>query len=67
MRVVPEASAPSISARCDIDLSPGTRMRPLSGPPARALKGRGARTVWEVTLRSGSSAADPLRHGGWPA
>ena len=28
--VSPIATAPSIRARCDIDLSPGTRMRPVS-------------------------------------
>ncbi len=33
-RVTPVAKAPSISARCEIDLSPGTRTRPRSGPLA---------------------------------
>ena len=32
MRVRPTALAPMISARCEIDLSPGTRMRPPTGP-----------------------------------
>ena len=32
--VSPTASAPRISARCEIDLSPGTSAVPLKGPPA---------------------------------
>ncbi len=38
MRVSPTASAPNISARCEIDLSPGTRTRPFSGPARRAVR-----------------------------
>ncbi len=38
MRVSPTASVPKIRARCEIDLSPGTRTRPLSGP--RAARGQ---------------------------
>ena len=34
--VRPTASAPSISARCEIDLSPGTRTTPASGAVGRA-------------------------------
>jgi hypothetical protein len=39
MRVVPVASAPKMSARCEIDLSPGTRRRPRSGAARSADKG----------------------------
>ena len=40
MRVRPVASAPSISARCEIDLSPGTRTRPRQRPGLQRGKGR---------------------------
>src|SRR5258708_26074833 len=39
MRVSPTVSAPKISARCEIDLSPGTRARPLRAPARRAVSG----------------------------
>src|SRR5215475_11126747 len=42
MRVSPTVSAPKISARCEIDLSPGTRARPLRAPARRAESGDGA-------------------------
>src|ERR1035441_3433102 len=35
----PTVSAPRIRARCEIDLSPGTRVRPCKGPPRRAVSG----------------------------
>ncbi len=39
--VSPTARAPSIIARCEIDLSPGSLTRPFSGPAAVAVKGVG--------------------------
>jgi len=39
MVVRPTASPPRMSARCDMDLSPGIRTRPVSGPPGRPIKG----------------------------
>ncbi len=42
MRVSPTVSAPKISARCEMDLSPGTRTRPESGRPGWAVSGDGA-------------------------
>ena len=37
-RVSPTLSRPKMNARCEMDLSPGTRMRPASAPPRRALR-----------------------------
>ncbi len=39
MRVRPLASAPSMRARCEIDLSPGTRIRPVKAFDLKALRG----------------------------
>src|SRR5262245_13171905 len=39
MRVSPTVSAPKMRARCEIDLSPGTRARPLRAPARRAVSG----------------------------
>ena len=41
-RVSPTASRPRISARCEIDLSPGTRTRPVRPALRRAVSGVGA-------------------------
>ena len=40
MRVVPEAMAPSIRARCEMDLSPGTRSRPAMPVDGSTMKSR---------------------------
>ena len=37
IRVSPSTIAPRITARCEIDLSPGTAMSPLSGRPGWAV------------------------------
>ena len=39
MRVSPTVSAPRMSARCEIDLSPGTRTRPFRPGERRAASG----------------------------
>ena len=38
MIVVPSASEPNMMARCEIDLSPGTRNRPRKAPPGSTTK-----------------------------
>ena len=50
MRVSPTASAPRIRARCEIDLSPGTRTRPVEAASAAGRQRR--------------DGAGMLRHGG---
>src|SRR5581483_11197651 len=41
MLTSPSPSAPNSSARCEIDLSPGTRQAPRSGPERRACSVEG--------------------------
>ena len=46
------ASAPNINARCEIDLSPGTRIVPISGPEACATVGEAGESKeaeWAIT------------------
>ena len=64
MRVVPTASAPRISARCEIDLSPGTRTRPWSGAPRRAVSGEvGDGVDISVEFRSGAAPSTGRTRG----
>ena len=67
--VRPTASAPSISARCEIDLSPGTRILPASGAAGRAAvsgAGDGASGSWAIGQGSVSgnavAVASPSAH-----
>ena len=67
MRVRPVASAPNISARCEIDLSPGTRTRPEAPatwprPAARgvrATRGASLASIGAGRPRCGGDAAPP--------
>src|SRR6185437_9477351 len=59
IRVSPTASAPRINARCEIDLSPGTRAFPVNGPLARASSGIAGLVEWVkiVSLYAGRQVA----------
>ena len=59
-RLRPAASADSISARCEIDLSPGTATAPFSGPPRRAVSAA-------MPARTGTWSAAASRPGRRPA
>ena len=47
-RVSPEARPPSMTERCEIDLSPGKRARPMSGGERRAVAGCGR---WSCAMK----------------
>ena len=55
----PTVSAPRIKARCEIDLSPGTRLRPCKEPPRRAVKGVETAKSTGATLITGPSYHAP--------
>src|SRR5579871_5529284 len=65
MRVSPSARAPRISARWEMDLSPGIPAVPLRGPDRRALRGAGlALSIrgFKRPLQAGQPVANaPLR------
>ena len=63
MRVVPVASAPKISARCEIDLSPGTRSRPRSGGARIADIGFAFEAFKKSQSRAAPRAESPVRQG----
>src|SRR6185295_1083407 len=57
--VSPTESAPRMRARCEIDLSPGTRTFPVSGPLERDFSGVGV-AEWAKIV---SSALAAVSHG----
>ena len=64
IRVSPTESAPRIRARCEIDLSPGTRTLPVSAPLERASSGVGwAEWVKIVSSGRAGSTGTTWRHG----
>src|SRR6516164_1762109 len=66
MRVSPTVSAPKMRARCEIDLSPGTRARPLRAPARRAVSGDlAAWSMCELGLARTLSSTGPKgrQHG----
>ena len=54
MTVSPTVRAPRMSARCEIDLSPGTRTRPLRAGERRAESGV---TFWSMESLIGQGLA----------
>ena len=58
--VSPDRQRAKYQARCEIDLSPGTRTEPASGPARRAVKGDEAALL---KATSGSKARPPSTRG----
>jgi hypothetical protein len=52
IRLLPFAIADSISARCEIDLSPGNEAVPRSGPPGSNLIGWGEALIMCFQLKA---------------
>ena len=66
MRLVPVAMAARISARCDIDLSPGTRKCPLSGAGVRSFEPCGVAGLSLILILSREICVASSRMGIWP-
>ena len=62
IRVAPTESAPRISERCEIDLSPGTKHSPTNGPDLCASRGIISWVVGHgISIRSSASACSHRR------